>query len=352
MHVDPYSARKIRESGLDLRVIQEKGVPCALKRDEDGELVTMRENGTCVFLRDDGLCRVHSELGIESKPLGCRQFPFMIRPTPDGIVVGVSFFCTAVQQNAGRPLEEHIGEIEAIVSGMRFHVLGDTPLRLFREQTMTWSAYRGMEEAFLDHLERSGLQVAAGQVLYALSRLIVMGDTGELDQELISACTDSDGFDNRMLSSAQVRFFVSALIGVRETPAGQDSRALIESIEAGREVCFPRFSWKGRISTIDIERYKVDFADEIDRYGRALVFRKFLVLKRDLYTNLALLYLVPELLGVYAGISAWRRGASLPSFEDHCFALDIIERDVLTHARGLDHLYDAFAEGFLQMFRF
>ena len=39
-----------------------------------------RDDGSCVFLLPDGLCRIHKELGFDAKPLICRTFPLQIVP--------------------------------------------------------------------------------------------------------------------------------------------------------------------------------------------------------------------------------------------------------------------------------
>src|SRR5436190_10491197 len=31
-----------------------------------------RENGACVFLQDDGKCRIHAEFGFGAKPIACQ----------------------------------------------------------------------------------------------------------------------------------------------------------------------------------------------------------------------------------------------------------------------------------------
>lgn len=36
------------------------------------------EDGQCVFLGDDGLCRIHAELGADRKPTLCDQFPLIV----------------------------------------------------------------------------------------------------------------------------------------------------------------------------------------------------------------------------------------------------------------------------------
>ena len=39
-----------------------------------------RPDGSCVFLSDQGRCRIHERHGYEAKPLPCRLFPFVLVP--------------------------------------------------------------------------------------------------------------------------------------------------------------------------------------------------------------------------------------------------------------------------------
>lgn len=66
-----------------------------------------REDGSCIFLRDDGLCRVHAEYGFSEKPVACQVFPFNLAPGENSLRVGVNFLCRSVQQNVGAELRDH-----------------------------------------------------------------------------------------------------------------------------------------------------------------------------------------------------------------------------------------------------
>jgi lysine-N-methylase len=66
-----------------------------------------RPDGSCVFLSDQGRCRVHERFGYETKPLACRLFPFVLIPTGDHWSVGLRYACPSAAANKGRPLPEH-----------------------------------------------------------------------------------------------------------------------------------------------------------------------------------------------------------------------------------------------------
>ncbi|MBM4112206.1 MAG: YkgJ family cysteine cluster protein [Phycisphaerae bacterium] len=70
-----------------------------------------RDDGACIFLQADGLCRVHGEFGFDEKPLACRIFPFSFAPQPDDVRVGISFACQSVRENRGAALGSHLEDL-------------------------------------------------------------------------------------------------------------------------------------------------------------------------------------------------------------------------------------------------
>lgn len=70
-----------------------------------------RPDGSCVFLGDNGRCRIHERHGYETKPLACRLFPFVLVPTGDHWSVGVRFACPSAAANKGRPMGEYNSDL-------------------------------------------------------------------------------------------------------------------------------------------------------------------------------------------------------------------------------------------------
>ncbi|MCE2883178.1 MAG: YkgJ family cysteine cluster protein [Planctomycetaceae bacterium] len=71
-----------------------------------------RADGACVFLMDDGLCRVHKEFGFAEKPVACQLFPFVLAPDDAKTHVGISFACQSVRENKGAELRSHLSEVD------------------------------------------------------------------------------------------------------------------------------------------------------------------------------------------------------------------------------------------------
>ncbi len=112
IEVDKVSEERL--SNIDLRSLQQRGKdrpPIEDGSHGDDTRVLCRENGSCTFLREDKLCALHATHGLKQKPQTCIDFPFRFIDTPGGPYVGLSFACTAVLQNHGRPVEDQRDEI-------------------------------------------------------------------------------------------------------------------------------------------------------------------------------------------------------------------------------------------------
>lgn len=72
-----------------------------------------RPGGGCVFLNDEGRCRIHAKFGSEAKPLACRAYPFVLVPGGDHWRVGLRFTCPSVAENKGRPMALHAKDAAA-----------------------------------------------------------------------------------------------------------------------------------------------------------------------------------------------------------------------------------------------
>ncbi len=67
----------------------------------------------CVFLSEQGRCRIHEKHGFEAKPLPCRLFPFALFPAGDHWRVGVRFACPSAAANKGRGAAEYSDDLHA-----------------------------------------------------------------------------------------------------------------------------------------------------------------------------------------------------------------------------------------------
>lgn len=77
-----------------------------------------RDDGACVFLEDNGYCRIHARHGFTKKPLACQMFPFTLMPATSGAQVGLSYACPSVINNRGDALKTHMDDVRRLAQGI------------------------------------------------------------------------------------------------------------------------------------------------------------------------------------------------------------------------------------------
>lgn len=108
-----------------------------------------RDNGHCVFLQDDGLCRIHAKFGEPAKPLACRMYPFKLVTLGQNVRVDVRFDCPSSAGNHGRPVSAHraaLQELAKIAIPDEAAALPVPPLH--GKVAMTWGQLARITEFF------------------------------------------------------------------------------------------------------------------------------------------------------------------------------------------------------------
>jgi lysine-N-methylase len=120
-------------------------------------MLTQRKDGSCVFLSDEGRCRIHERHGYEAKPLACRLYPFVLIPTGDHWSVSVRFACPSAAANKGRGMQEYHPALLAFAAELARRagvaprpdgsLAAPPPLR--RGQSVSWPDVHRCAEALL-----------------------------------------------------------------------------------------------------------------------------------------------------------------------------------------------------------
>ena len=71
-------------------------------------------DGACVFLNEQGLCRIHAKFGEAAKPLACRIYPYAFHPAGKQVTVSLRFSCPSVVVNRGRSMKQNADEIKQL----------------------------------------------------------------------------------------------------------------------------------------------------------------------------------------------------------------------------------------------
>jgi hypothetical protein len=309
---------------------------------------TMLKDGACVFLGEDRLCAVHKEIGPSAKPIGCTQFPFIMRPTPDGVFVGVSFYCSAVQANHGRPLAEHEGELQRILAMHHFPGIGKE-VALAPGRSIDWALYRTIEADLHRALQEEPLAEGAWRgamrvLLLAAAARRGVDDLASAWPRLVAPLRDE-------VFESLERMFLTGIVGAIESSDGAGCKANTEAIFRRRALVTESF---GAVDLAAFDDFRTRFDatwshHELRRYLDHLLFRKFLAYKRTLSANTAAWSIMLPLLEWYRDLSAYAAGRLAPDLRDVHRAFDIVERSFATHTQTCEVFYHELAHGYSRL---
>jgi len=103
-----------------------------------GYRLAHRKDESCVFLTPEGRCRIHQELGLESKPLLCRTYPYQLVPLKDVGLLTLRRTCPSAAADSGSPLADQLDFASELVRQR----LGDrppaAPPKITRRHHGTW----------------------------------------------------------------------------------------------------------------------------------------------------------------------------------------------------------------------
>jgi lysine-N-methylase len=108
-----------RQRILDQKWTEADGIPANGIEASGGTYhLAHRADGACVFLNENGLCRIHAKFGEMGKPLACRVYPYVFHPAGKSVAVSLRFSCPSVVANKGRPVSQQQSEIRRIADAV------------------------------------------------------------------------------------------------------------------------------------------------------------------------------------------------------------------------------------------
>jgi len=113
-------------------------------------------DGRCVFLGNDGRCRLHAETGVDTKPLACRLYPFVPTPGADGVGLDLRCDCPSVAANKGRSLATHGRLIAELAAEVGARAMSEPP-PWPGARSITAGEFDAVVEAFDSLLRRGSL---------------------------------------------------------------------------------------------------------------------------------------------------------------------------------------------------
>lgn len=106
-----------------------------------------RSDGSCVFLNEDGLCRIHSQYGLEAKPTICQTFPLQLVPHEKQVVLTIRRACPSAAADLGSPTSHHLPFIKQLVRDHRLKAESIPPPLLKFGELRDWKTTRNVLES-------------------------------------------------------------------------------------------------------------------------------------------------------------------------------------------------------------
>jgi Fe-S-cluster containining protein len=116
------------------------------------DVVCHSSAGSCVFLDDTGLCRIHAKVGGDKKPLPCRIFPWELTATPTGIRVAVQRECRdflAATSDSTPSIADAHEELTALLTAIPAIPTPKLTPVLRGVELPSWAAYEALEASLL-----------------------------------------------------------------------------------------------------------------------------------------------------------------------------------------------------------
>lgn len=287
---------------------------------DDGQTVFAHSKNGCVFLSDDSLCHIHDRLGPEMKPQACRNFPFSFVQAPEGIRAAVSFFCCAVQRQAGRPLEAHREELQS--QAREFELRHQPPdLEVVPGLALSLEAYNTLKHS----LEVSeDMQTTLLRTAFGLARWVHLGGPppAQFGPAESTAAVAQELALNQLL-----------VLGSDSKP----ERAIQQAAHRqGQAVTLANFKFRGHLDELQSEPVADFVAAETEFYRKALVRNDGLLQRGEILDNLLLLASLKPLLSWLTVVQSRMRQAEALEVVDFRRALDLVESLLVTHNRATE----------------
>lgn len=349
--VDDHVREKIEAHPLGLRVINQNGAAFS-KNEEGGYVIHYADPARprCGFLDDKKLCLIHSELGMNEKPTTCQQFPFHLTATPDGVYVSVSFFCTSVRENSGRPLQAHEDWLrELLARGARISDVPADEVRIGPDRVTSWGDYLAFEEELRRRIGEQGLDLSIQQALVVCAR-------ASREQSMLSLGWDAFELEEAPLGGAVGSMFDTLLFVLAKLFLDDTSPERIGQVDQafanGEAIDLPEFRWHG--SWFDLLRFQDQavgerFEDDLDRWVAMHLHRKSLLVHRPMLDNLWMLALVPRFVRCYTALYASAAGRTEAAAEDFYRALELAEMYLGTNGLLPTRIAPRFSEHLLEL---
>jgi lysine-N-methylase len=127
-------------------------------------------DGSCIFLNEKGLCRIHAKFGEAAKPLACRIYPYAFHPAGKRVTVSLRFSCPSVVANLGTAVDKNRDELKSIAKlVVPDGVESMSPPNVNQKQRVDWRDFMKFATTLHDMIE-----LGRGNIIERLYRALVL----------------------------------------------------------------------------------------------------------------------------------------------------------------------------------
>ncbi len=304
---------------------------------ENGRVNAHRQrNGDCMFLKEDVMCGLHSELGSTGKPIGCQLYPYRATTTPLGTYFTLSFACPPVVAGLDQNVEENRADLEAVLE--RWPQAADhyeeVNLASTSDIGITWQSYQMLEEWMLETFDP---RAPLDSLLNMAATISAIAD-GEMGWP-----PDPEPVLDRELLRDLLTTYMTAIVSILENEKDHEARGPYGLALAEGER-MPSCYFDGSLPVLDLDRTLPDWALETHhRYFKNQIMGKA-VMTPSVVSKLLAMAIGYAMLTHYAEGLREAAGEDELSLLSLTRAFEIVEGDVVSHGSGLIKFFRDFEE--------
>ncbi len=114
---------------------------------ESGYRLAHQADGSCIFLSEEGLCRIHTKFGLAAKPTVCQVFPLQLIAHEKEAVLTVRRACPSAAADLGQATTSQLPFIEQLVRDNRLKADASAPPILKAGEIRNWKTIRSVLES-------------------------------------------------------------------------------------------------------------------------------------------------------------------------------------------------------------
>lgn len=360
--VKPEEAERLKDHPLTLRVIEQRGAAFEPK-DCQLQIYKNADNPRCGYLEDDNRCSIHAQIGYAAKPLTCKEFPYILIQVPTGeTLVSASYYCTAVAEDVGPPLQDSLPVVEDLLQAGARVLKFNEHVPMLPRILVPYRSVAQYEAELRQRLAKKAADFVLEDAIVALASALASQSPPAAGNEPLRLSSSFLGItwdDPAIVSSPLVpvlpAFKENLVMGLLKPCLPSQDRAMWQRLDAalsaGEPLDLPDFNWQGPLSDLHVwveQGVALKFEGELSRYRDSLLFRKEYLIQGGVLPGLIMLWLVPHLVRLLTGLQAFKNERE-PELQDYHWAVGRVETRVVGHTTDAAQIFIRAAQLMMSM---